>query len=143
LGRIPESAEFVYSTLINLCEGKDEERKREFSFGRLMGFIHQDGYLERTITIAKMYLADRNAEIRGHAVRTVTHFFQLRSDLADKGDLLTLASMSLKDPDAKVRETAASGLRVFAEKHPDRAGDLLPNKRLIDITARLQAIAAG
>jgi hypothetical protein len=95
---------------------------------------------ERTLPIARAHLTDANDRIRYMALMDVDHIMQKRPELADESLLLQVATMAAKDAHAALRKEAAEVMSDFSRKHSRRADDLQPNKRLLRVTARLQAI---
>lgn len=96
---------------------------------------------ERTLPVARTHLTDGDDDIRYKALMDVDCIMQKRPELVDELLLLQVATMAAKDADASLRKEAALTLSDFAKKHSRRADDLQPNKRLLQVTARLQVIA--
>jgi hypothetical protein len=96
---------------------------------------------EQTLPISRKYLADPDQRIRTKALEDVDFIMNARPELADEALLRQVATMAATDQDAQLRLDAGDVLKEFAQKHPRRAQELEPNKRLLQATARLQAIA--
>jgi hypothetical protein len=95
---------------------------------------------ERTLPIARAYLSDEDHRIRSKALMDVEYIMKMRPELVDEVLLVQVAAMAAKDEEEHLREDAADVLKEFAKKHPRRANDLQPNKRLLQVTARLRAV---
>jgi hypothetical protein len=96
---------------------------------------------EQTLPIARYYLSDPDHRIRTKALVDVEFIMMNRPELADEALLLLVTKIAATDEDEQHREHAGEVLKEFAQKHPRRAEDLQPNKRLNQLTARLQIIA--
>jgi hypothetical protein len=96
---------------------------------------------ERTLPIARAHLTDDDHRIRTKVLMDVECIMKKRPELVDEPLLVQVATMAAKDEDADLREDAADVLKEFAKKHARRAADLQPNKRLLQVTARLRVIA--
>ena len=120
----------------------DPKASRNEAYQQFNYIVQQHPELaEQTLPIARSYLTDPDERVRAKALMDVDYIMKKRPELVDEALLLQVATMAAKDEDETLREDATDVLKEFAKTHPRRADDLQPNKRLLQVTARLQVIA--
>jgi hypothetical protein len=96
---------------------------------------------ESLLPVIKATMGDADADVRMKALIDADSVMKKRPELADDDLLMRVAKISANDEEPGHRDEAADILNEFAKKHPRRVDDLLPNRRLLQLTARLQVIA--
>jgi hypothetical protein len=101
-------------------------------------------YPERTeslLPVIKSAMVDPDEYVRMSALINADTVMTERPDLVDDPLLMLVAKIAANDEEPGHREEATDILNEFAKKHSRRVDDLLPNRRLLQVTARLQVIA--
>jgi hypothetical protein len=96
---------------------------------------------ENLIPTIKATMNDADGDVRMKALIDADSVMKNRPELVDDDLLFRVAKIAANDELPGHREEAADILNEFAKKHPRRVDDLLPNRRLQQLTARLQVIA--